>query len=222
MVRSIATRGAELGWRGQQAWEKEFSRLQYQALRKATSAVQDTAIDKVNRMAGVEDVVTHLNNGRTRFVARCVEDPTKLGDIMPVGFGDEMQIDDELAEEGEGRRWLGKVRILSDADDIHPAGEASLGGSMPEGRDRGGGRRAERAERTAQTNRRVGKGNWQDRGRGFIHLLGRQPSGRGEHGGRAFVVRSDGWRESGVWDWGHRYGVGRRGGWHDGRVSQYT
>ena len=39
MVRSIATWGAELGWRGQQAWKKEFSRLQYQALRRATGTV---------------------------------------------------------------------------------------------------------------------------------------------------------------------------------------
>ena len=38
---------------------KGFSRLQYQALGKATGAVQGTAIDKVNQMAGVEDVVTN-------------------------------------------------------------------------------------------------------------------------------------------------------------------
>ena len=36
-------------------------------------------------------------------MARCVEDPSKLGDILPVGFGD--IVDDELAEEGNGRRW---------------------------------------------------------------------------------------------------------------------
>ena len=38
-------------------------------------------------------------------MARQVEDPSKLGDIMPVGFGDEGMLDDELAQEGEGRRW---------------------------------------------------------------------------------------------------------------------
>ena len=75
----------ELGWRGQKAWEKEFGRLQYQALQKATGTVQGTAIDKVNRMAGVEDVPTHMGNSQARFVARCVND--------------------ELAEEGEGQRW---------------------------------------------------------------------------------------------------------------------
>ena len=58
-------------------------------------------------MAGVEDVSMHLNNCQVRFVARCVEDPSKLEDIMPVGFRDEGGgvIDDELAEEGEGRKW---------------------------------------------------------------------------------------------------------------------
>ena len=55
--------------------------MQYQALRKATGAVQGTAMDKVNRMAGVEDVPTYLDNCQARFIARCVEDPTKLGDI---------------------------------------------------------------------------------------------------------------------------------------------
>ena len=40
-----------------------------------------------------------------RLVARSVEDPSKLGDIMPVGFGDNSMLDDELAEEGGRRRW---------------------------------------------------------------------------------------------------------------------
>ena len=40
-------------------------------------------------------------------MAKCVEDPSRLGDIMPVGFEDEGggAIDDELVEEGAGRRW---------------------------------------------------------------------------------------------------------------------
>ena len=103
MIRSIATWGAELGWRGQQAWKKEFSRLQYQALRKMTGTVQGTSAEKVNRMAGVEDVGIHLDNSQVRFVARQVEDPTKLGDMLPVGFGDNNMLDDELAEEGDSR-----------------------------------------------------------------------------------------------------------------------
>ena len=63
--------GAELVWRGQDVLE-EFSRSQYQASRKATAAVQGTSMDKVNRMEGVKDVPTHLDNN-----------PSKLGDIKP-------------------------------------------------------------------------------------------------------------------------------------------
>ena len=40
-----------------------------------------------------------MDNCQVRFVARCMEDPSKMADIMPWGVGD------ELAEEGEGRRW---------------------------------------------------------------------------------------------------------------------
>ena len=107
MIRSIAMWRAELGWRGQKNWEKKFSRLQYQALRKATGAVLGTAAEKVNWMAGVEDVDIHLDNNQVRFVARQVENPTKLGDLLPVGFGDigGGVVDDELAEEREGRKW---------------------------------------------------------------------------------------------------------------------
>ena len=86
-------------------WEQEFNWLQYQALRKATGTAQGTAAEKVFQMAGVEDARTHLDNNQARSVARCVEDPSKLGDIMPVGFGDTRMIIDEFAEEGEGRRW---------------------------------------------------------------------------------------------------------------------
>ena len=77
---------------------------QYQALRKATSAVQGTASDKVNQMAGVEDIPTHLDNNQVRFVVKQMEERPQLGDMMPVGFGDERVLDDELAEEGDGRR----------------------------------------------------------------------------------------------------------------------
>ena len=54
----------------------------------------------------------HMDNNQVRFVARSVEDPSKLGDIMPMGFGDEIILDDELAEEGEGddhgSQWVNK------------------------------------------------------------------------------------------------------------------
>ena len=97
--------GAELGWGGQKAWEKEFSRLQYQARWKATGAVQGMSAEKVNQMTGVEDILMHLDNNQARFIVRQVEDPSKLGDILLVGFGDNDLLDEELAEEGEGRRW---------------------------------------------------------------------------------------------------------------------
>ena len=40
-------------------------------------------------------------------MARCIKYLLKLGDIMPRGFGDEGGgvIDDELAEEEDGRQW---------------------------------------------------------------------------------------------------------------------
>ena len=53
-------------------------------------------------MAGVEDVITHLDNTQVWIVARCVEDPTRL---VPVGFGDENMIDDEMTKGRDGRMW---------------------------------------------------------------------------------------------------------------------
>ena len=59
-----------------------------------TGAIQGTSADKINRQA--------------RFMARCVEDPSKLGVILPVGFGDMGGggniLDDKLAGEGNDRR----------------------------------------------------------------------------------------------------------------------
>ena len=62
--------------------------LWYQVPKKATGAVQGTAMEKVNWMARVEKVATHLDNGQSWFIVRYVEDPSKLGDIMPIGFGE--------------------------------------------------------------------------------------------------------------------------------------
>ena len=59
-----------------------------------------TATDKVNRMAGVEDGTTHLDNCQARFVAR-------LGDIVPVGFGDEGVIDHGLSGSARRARMMG-------------------------------------------------------------------------------------------------------------------
>ena len=79
-------------------------RVQYQALRKATVVIQGTSIDKVNRMAGTENMRTDLDNSQVRFVAWCIEDLSKLGDILPLGFGEEGRREDELMEE-DGRAW---------------------------------------------------------------------------------------------------------------------
>ena len=50
--------GAEIGRRGQKAYEKEMNRLQYQALRKCTGDVLGASVDKISHIAGVEDPAT--------------------------------------------------------------------------------------------------------------------------------------------------------------------
>ena len=74
-MRVIALGGAELGWRGQKEWRKQFERLQCQALRKCTGAVLGANKDKVNAIAGVEDVETILYSSQQRYMARCIADP---------------------------------------------------------------------------------------------------------------------------------------------------
>ena len=70
-----------------------------------------------------------------RFVARCVKDPTKLGDMLPVGFGDAGAgvIDDELAEEGEGRRWddHGSQGVNTGGKKDVVSGSIFIGGGVP-------------------------------------------------------------------------------------------
>ena len=48
---------------------------------------------------------THLDNNQVWFMARQVEDPSKISAMLPVWFGDNAIQDDELAEKGEGRIW---------------------------------------------------------------------------------------------------------------------
>ena len=86
-----------------------------------------------------------MDNNKVRFVARCVDDPTKLRDMLPVGFGDAGGgvIDDELVKEGEGRRWDDHgpqwVNTEEKKDEFMsmPEGKPLWGGVMPES---GGGR----------------------------------------------------------------------------------
>ena len=82
MVRSIATWGAKIGWRGQDQWRHEMAKLQYVALRKATGAITGARMESVSRIAGVESVDTCLNAMQFRFMARAIGDPRGLGDIL--------------------------------------------------------------------------------------------------------------------------------------------
>ena len=81
MVRVVALWGAELRWRGQKDWKREFERLQYQAPCKCTGAVLGANRQKVNVIAAVEDVDTILQATQTRYMARCIADPATTADI---------------------------------------------------------------------------------------------------------------------------------------------
>ena len=97
-------------------------------------------------------MIAHLDNCQARFVARCVEVPTKLGNIMPVAFGDDRMIDDELTEEDgrkwndHGPQWVGKegkkagfVSTLTRMASVLPEGKPLLGGTVQQGGYRGNG-----------------------------------------------------------------------------------
>ncbi|KAF8467819.1 hypothetical protein BDZ91DRAFT_793483 [Kalaharituber pfeilii] len=58
---AVALWGSGIGWRGQRKWREEFERLQYQALRKCTGAVQGAPREKVEAIGGVESVATILD-----------------------------------------------------------------------------------------------------------------------------------------------------------------
>ena len=77
----VALWGAELGWKGQKLWLKEFERLQYQALRKCTRVTLGASREKVNYIARVEDVKTILDSTQVRYLARCATDPATTLDL---------------------------------------------------------------------------------------------------------------------------------------------
>ena len=58
-----------------------MERLQYQALKEATGAVQGSSIEKVDMIAGVEDVDTIMRANQACFIARSMADPAGVGDI---------------------------------------------------------------------------------------------------------------------------------------------
>ena len=59
--------GGGVGMERTEGLRKGFGRIQYQALRKATGATQGTSGDLVNKLTGVEDDRTHLDNCQARF-----------------------------------------------------------------------------------------------------------------------------------------------------------
>ena len=99
MVRVVALSGAELGWRGQKECRKQFKRLQYQALRKCTGAVLGASKEKVNAIAGIEDVETILDAGQQRYIARCIVDLSTMEDIW-----------EEATKSKSGKSWMGKEK----------------------------------------------------------------------------------------------------------------
>lgn len=51
-----------------------MERLQYQALKKVTGAVQGSSMDKVNKIVGVEDIDTIMQVAQARFTAKNIAD----------------------------------------------------------------------------------------------------------------------------------------------------
>ena len=80
-----------------------MERLQYQALKKSTGAVQGSSMEKVNRIAGVEEVDTIMRASQVRFIARSMADPSGVGDMWPKSARPENGEDGE-----EGRDWRDK------------------------------------------------------------------------------------------------------------------
>ena len=89
MIRTIATWGAEIGWRGQIGWKKEMARLQYASLRKATGAVLGSRMTMVERIAGVEPVEIHLDAFQARFARRGIAYPTVVGESLALGMNNQ-------------------------------------------------------------------------------------------------------------------------------------
>ena len=106
MIRSVASWGIEIGWRGQKEWRKEMTLLQNAALRKAVGAVKGSSGDKVEGITAVEDVETFARASVGRFLARTMCDPRRAG----LGV-----VDTLLDGEGElslgGGCWKGTVAV---------------------------------------------------------------------------------------------------------------
>jgi len=81
MIRAVALWGAELGWRGQRDWEKEFERLQYQALKKCVNATHGSRRELVSQIAGVKSPRMALDAAQARMIGKIIRDPTAVGDL---------------------------------------------------------------------------------------------------------------------------------------------
>ena len=74
IIRTVATWGAELEWRGQKGWAEELERLQYDSLRRFVGAVKGASKEKVRKIAGVERISTYLDGMQARLVARMAKE----------------------------------------------------------------------------------------------------------------------------------------------------
>ena len=108
MVRSVASWGIEVVWRGQREWHEMMEKLQYAALRKCTGAVVGARKEYVRKMAAVEGVETFACAAAGRFLARTMCDPIRAG-VAEV-------VDTVMAGAGElslgGRCWRGAVELV--------------------------------------------------------------------------------------------------------------
>ena len=107
MVRTVASWGVEIGWRGQKEWTQEMTLLQNAAMRKALGAVKGSSGRKANAIAAVEDVETFAKAATGRLLARTLCDPERAG-IGVVGDG--------ITGNGRlsfgGTCWRGRVDVV--------------------------------------------------------------------------------------------------------------
>ena len=134
-----------------------------------------------------------------------VQNETEFGDILPVGFGDNAMLDDELAEEGDGRAWNdhgpqwvakegkkdGFVSTLTRMVSILPEGKPLFGGPCQkveieevDVRPSGG---KESEKDPEEWEKEIGKA-----GKGSLHLFGWQPPGDRQRRRRSFCGRDGG------------------------------
>lgn len=107
MVRTVASWGIEIDWRGQWQWRKEMTLLQNVGLRETLGAVRGSSGRKVNAIAAMEDVETFAKVASSRVLAQTLCNPLLAG----VG-----RVDDDLVWEGKlslgGSYGLGEVHIV--------------------------------------------------------------------------------------------------------------